>query len=73
MKTEDPTKEIPDWLQDFTANLEDLEKHVPAHFSERENSDSEGSTKVVDKSKLRKHSIYTHFPADRNCDVYFKD
>ena len=22
----------PDWLQNFTVNLEDLEKHVPAHF-----------------------------------------
>ena len=40
METEDPTQEIPDWLQDFTANLEDLEKHVPAHFSEGENPDS---------------------------------
>ena len=43
--TEDPTQEVPEWLQNFTANLEDLEKHVPAHSSERENSDSEASTK----------------------------
>ena len=50
---EDPTQELPEWLQNFTTNLEDLEKHVPAHISERENSDSEGSTKVVDKSKFR--------------------
>ena len=52
--TEDPTPDIPDWLQNFKANLEDLEKHVPAHIFERENSDSESSTKVVDKSKFRK-------------------
>ena len=57
METEGPTQEIPDWLLDFTTNLEDLEKHVPEHFSEGENPDSEGSIKVADKSKLRKHSI----------------
>ena len=31
MDKEDPTQGIPDWLQPFTDNLEDLEKHVPAH------------------------------------------
>ena len=65
----DPTQEIPHWLQNIKANLEDLEKHVLAHIFERENSDSEGSTKVIDKSKLRKHRVYTHCPKDRNCDV----
>ena len=44
--TEDPTQEVPEWLQNFTANLDDLEKHVPAQISKRESSDSEGSTKV---------------------------
>ena len=48
METEGPTQEIPDWLLDFTTNLEDLEKHVPEHFSEGENPDSEGSIKVAD-------------------------
>ena len=47
MDKEDPTQGIPDWLQPFADNLEDLETHVPAHSSERENSDSEGATKVV--------------------------
>ena len=42
MDEEDPTQGIPDWLQPFTASLEDLETHVPAHSSEREISDSEG-------------------------------
>ena len=46
METEDPTQGIPDWLQDFTANHEEMEKHVPAHISEVANSDSEGSTKI---------------------------
>ena len=43
MDKEDPTQGIPDWLQPFSDNLVDLETHVPAHSSERENSDSEGA------------------------------
>ena len=31
---EDSLQGIPDWLQPFTDNLEDLEAHVPAHSSE---------------------------------------
>ena len=42
MNEEDPTQGTPDWLQPFTTNPQDLETHVPAHPSERENSDSEG-------------------------------
>ena len=33
MDKEDPTQGIPDWLQPFTVNLEDLEAHVLAHSS----------------------------------------
>ena len=32
----DSMQGIPDWLQPFTDNLEDLETDVPAHSSERE-------------------------------------
>ena len=39
--------------------------HTPAHISQ--DSESERPTKVVSKS--RKHSICTHFPKDRNCEV----
>ena len=47
MNEEDPTQSIPDWLQPFTENPEDLETHVPAHPSEREISDSEGDASKV--------------------------
>ena len=40
---------------------------APAHISH--DSDSEHPTKVVSKSKSRKHSIHTHFAKDRNCEV----
>ena len=68
MNEEEPTQGIPDWSQPFTENLEDLETHVPAHPSGREISDSEGDASKVETQK-RKHSIYTHFPKDRNCDL----
>ena len=41
----------------------DTELLAPAHISH--DSDSERPTKVVS----RKHSIYIHFPEDRNCEV----
>ena len=62
---------MPFWSKDFTDNLktteilEDIEVPAPAHISQ--DSDSEHSTKVATKSK--KHSIFSHFPKDRNCDV----
>ena len=68
MDEEDATQGIPDWLQPFTENLEDLETHVPAHPSKREISDSEGDASKGEPQK-RKHRKETHFPKDRNCDV----
>ena len=45
MNKEDPTQDIPDWLQP-------LETHVPAHSSERENSYSKGdASKVVTQKR----------------------
>ena len=40
--------------------------HATAQISQ--DSDSERPTKVVSKSR-KKHSIYSHFPNDRNCEV----
>ena len=65
---EDPTQGILDWLQPFTENPEVLETHVLAQSSEREISDLEGGASKVETQK-RKHSIETHFPKDRNCDL----
>ena len=64
MDKEDPTQGIPAWLQPFTVNLKDLETHVLAHSSERENSDSEGDATKVETQK-RMHRIHTHFPKNR--------
>ena len=70
---EDPTQGIPDWLHPFTANLEDLETHVPAHSSGREISDSEGdAAKVETQKKGSTVSIFTS-PKTRNCNICFEN
>ena len=56
--SDDRVRELPEWLEEFTDNLEDTEVHAPAHISQ--DSDSERPTKVLSTS--RKHSIHTHFP-----------
>ena len=66
MKDEnDPLADLPFWLQDFTDDLIPTEVQAPTHISQ--DSDSEHSTTVATKS--RKHSIFSHFPKDRNCDA----
>ena len=54
---------IPEWLVDFTENLEIVE--TPAAAENSHDSDPERPFKVAS----RKHSMYTHFPKDRNCEV----
>ena len=44
----------------FEENLEDLETHVPAHFSEREISDSEDDASKMETQKW-KHSVHAYF------------
>ena len=63
--SDDRLRDLPEWLEEFADYLEDTEVQAPAHMSQ--DSDSERPTKVVSKS--RKHSIRTHFPKDRNCEV----
>ena len=61
--SEDRSRDFPEWLVEFTENLEDPEVLAPAHNSH--DSDSERPTKVAP----RKHSFFTHFPKDRSCEV----
>ena len=58
-------RDLLEWLEEFTCKLEDTELRASANSSQ--DSDSERPTKVGSKS--RKHSIFTHFPKDRNCEV----
>ena len=72
MDTDDRLQGVPEWLEDFTENLEEPEIPVPAHIS-KEDSDSERPTNVVGKSKLTKHSICTHFPKRPKLRRMFED
>ena len=69
--------DIPEWLQEFRENL--VGDRVPEHRDSHASSSHEPSleptsTRSVD---LGKHSVYTHFPKDRNLldlseDQYYK-
>ena len=64
----DPLADLPFWLEDFKDDLVDAELPAPAHSSRE--TDLGHPVEVVTKS--RKHSIETHFPKDRNCDVCWR-
>ena len=57
---------FPEWLEEFKENF--VEESVPEHRSASSSSHelpSEPRAKVVSG----KHSIFTHFPKDQNCDI----
>ena len=61
--------EIPEWLQEFRENLVDDE--IPVHGDSHASSSHEASLEPIFKRRedLGKHSIYTHFPEDRTCEI----
>ena len=60
---------IPEWLQEFRENLVDDE--IPVHGDSHASSSCEASLEPIFKRRvdLGKHSVYTHFPKDRNCEI----
>ena len=61
--------EILEWLQEFRENLVDDE--IPEHGDSHASSSHEVSLEPTFKRRedLCKHSVYTHFPKDRNCEI----
>ena len=61
--------EIPEWLQEFRENL--VDDRVPEHRDSHASSSHEKSLEPTSKRRedLGKHSVYTHFPKDRNCEI----
>ena len=61
--------DIPEWLQEFREILVDDE--VPERGDSHANSSHELSLEPAFKRRedLGKHSVYTHFPQDRNCGI----
>ena len=61
--------EIPEWLQEFRENLVDDE--IPLQGGSHASSSHEVSLEPTTKRRedFGKHSVYTHFPKDRNCEI----
>ena len=61
--------EIPEWLQEFRENLVDDE--IPLQGGSHASSSHEASLEPTFKRRedLCKHSVHTHFPQDRNCEI----
>ena len=61
--------DIPEWLQEFRENLVDdrVPEHRDSHASSSHGSSSEPT--LARSADLGKHSVYTHFPKDRNCEI----
>ena len=59
--------DIPDWLQEFTENL--VDERVLEHRDSHSSSSHESSLEPPRKVASGKHSVCTHFPKDRNCEI----
>ena len=63
----DPCSDIPECLQEFREIL--LDERVPDHRDSHASSSHEPSLQPMGSVDLGKHSVFTHFPKDRNCEV----
>ena len=61
--------EIPEWLQEFREIL--VDDRVPEHRDSHASSSHEVSLEPTStrSEDLGKHSVYTHFPKDQNCEI----
>ena len=62
-----PYSGIPELLQEFRENI--MDERVPEHRDSHATSSHEPSAELVGSVDLGKHSFYTHFPKDRNCEI----
>ena len=61
--------EIPEWLQEFKKHL--VDERVPEHRDSHASCSHEVSLEPTParSADLGKHSVETHFPQDRNCEI----
>ena len=61
--------DIPEWPQEFRENL--VDERVPEHRDSHASSSHEPSLEpaLARSADLGQHSVYTHFPKDRNCEI----
>ena len=56
-----------EWLQELRENL--VDDRVPEHRDSHTSCSDEVSLEPTRSVDLGKHSVYTHFPKDRNCEI----
>ena len=63
------SSEIQEWLQEFKENL--VYDEIPLQGGSHASSSHEASLEPTTKRRedLGKHSVYTHFPKDRKCEI----
>ena len=68
-QSESLCSEIPEWLQEFSEIL--VDDDIPVHGDSHASSSHEVSLEPIFKRReeLGKHSVNTHFPEDRNCEI----
>ena len=68
-QSESLCSEIQEWLQEFREMLVDDE--IPVHGNSHASSSHEASLEPTIKRRedLGKHSVFSHFPKDRNCEI----
>ena len=66
----DLLRDLPEWFEEFTENL--VDESVPAHRDAPASSSRESASEPRGKVVSGKHSTFTHFPKDRNCDICMK-
>ena len=59
--------DIPEWLQEFRENL--VHDRVPQRSDSHASSSHGLSLEPTRSADLGKHSVHTHFPKDRNCEI----
>ena len=59
--------DIPEWLQEIRENL--VDDRVPERRDLHASSSYGLSVEPTRSADLGKHSVYTHFPKDRNCEI----
>ena len=59
--------DLPEWSEYFTDNL--VNESVPAHRDAPASFSRESASESRGRVASDKHSIYTHLPKDRNCDI----
>ena len=61
-------RDLPDWLQDFKENLVDKKNLRPHQYSPNSSHEFPMEPRARVVSGSGKHSVFSHFPKDLNCD-----